>query len=141
MKCLSSVLEAEASGTKYNVLLLGGLSGRLDQSFHTLSYMHKQRKSPRTMMALTDDSLAWVLNAGEHMIHVDHALLGPTCGLLPVGVAGSKLSTSGLEWNLDDADSSFDGLMSTSNHVIKGEVWIKTSEAIVWTIAVKSLIL
>lgn len=125
------------------------------------------------MMALTDDSLAWVLDAarlvqsyslplkltcagqGEHIIHVDQTLLGPTCGLLPVGVASSRLSTSGLEWNLgaltnllclyqlaltllsDDTNSSFDSLVSTSNHVIKDEVWIKNTDPIVWTIAVK----
>jgi len=83
MKCLANVLEEEkASGAKvrykwmstihvgeicvqYNVLVLGGLGGRLDQSIHTLSYFHKQRKLRRTMMALTDESLAWVLDAAR----------------------------------------------------------------------------
>ena len=50
---------------QYNVLILGGLGGRLDQSIHTLSYFHKQRKLRRTMMALTDESLAWVLDAAR----------------------------------------------------------------------------
>ena len=37
---------------------------------------------------------------GEHTIEINHDMLGKTCGLLPIGVAGTVLSTTGLEWNL-----------------------------------------
>ena len=33
-------------------------------------------------------------------MHLDLEKLGPTCGLLPVGVNETVLSTSGLKWNL-----------------------------------------
>ena len=55
-------------------------------------------------------------------------------GLLSLGCPSLRMLS-------DDIDSSFDGLMSTSNHVIEDEVWIKNSEPIVWTIAMKSLVL
>ena len=41
---------------------------------------------------------------GEHTIEIDHTLLGPTCGLLPVGVDSAKLRTTGLRWNLGELD-------------------------------------
>ena len=46
----------------YDSILLGGLSGRLDQTIHTLSYVHKMRKSGRKVFAVTDESVGWVLD-------------------------------------------------------------------------------
>lgn len=98
------------------------------------------------------------LYQGEHTIDIDHDILGQTCGLLPVGIASTILSTTGLRWNLSmswisatfslPADivlanqvSSFDGLISTSNHLIPEEkvVWIQTTEPIWWTVELKNI--
>lgn len=37
---------------------------------------------------------------GHHQIDLDLRFVGPTCGLLPVGVASVVLTTTGLKWNL-----------------------------------------
>ncbi|KIL64470.1 hypothetical protein M378DRAFT_178795 [Amanita muscaria Koide BX008] len=136
----------------YELLILGGLTGRLDQTFHTLSVLHKLRKTRDKAFAVTDDNVGWVLDSGEHMIKIDHSRLGKTCGLLPVGIESTVLTTSGLEWNLcmdtsypcpltrveslaADSLSSIDGLVSTSNHLVPGQnVWIKTTKPIWWTV-------
>ncbi|KII89925.1 hypothetical protein PLICRDRAFT_40102 [Plicaturopsis crispa FD-325 SS-3] len=141
MKCVSTLKEKEqADGLgQYDIVLLGGLSGRLDQTVHTLSYLHKLRTSRARVFAVTDDNVGWVLDAGEHLIHIDHRVLGQTCGLLPVGVESSIISTKGLRWNLDEQESSFDGLVSTSNHLVPEEdtVWVKTSKPIWWSAELK----
>ncbi|KAJ7637713.1 thiamine pyrophosphokinase [Mycena polygramma] len=129
MKCISAIKDKEAQErNEYDIV-------RLDQTIHTLSYLHKLRKSRKRVFAVTDDNVGWVLAAGEHTIHVDHSLLGPTCGLLPVGIDSTLLSTTGLRWNLSNHESSFDGLVSTSNHFLPDEdiVWVKTSKPIWWT--------
>ncbi|KAJ7773211.1 thiamine pyrophosphokinase [Mycena metata] len=138
MKCVAAIHDKEVeepNEEEYDIVLLGGLAGRLDQTIHTLSYLHKLRKTRKRVFAATDENVGWVLDAGEHTIHVDHGLLGPTCGLLPVGVASTVLSMTGLRWNLSNQESSFDGLMSTSNQFLPGEdsVWIKTTSPIWWT--------
>jgi thiamine pyrophosphokinase len=105
----------------YDIVLLGGLSGRLDQTVHTLSLLHKLRTRRKRVFAVTDDNVGWVLDSvssfasrcvgcsaahheglsqGEHTIHIEHALVGPTCGLLPVGVDSTVLTTRGLRWDL-----------------------------------------
>ncbi|KAF9565226.1 thiamine pyrophosphokinase Thi80 [Agrocybe pediades] len=143
MKCVSALTEKEriAQSEQHDIILLGGLSGRLDQTIHTLSYLHKLRKERKRVFAVTDENVGWVLDSGEHEILVDHDLLGPTCGLLPVGIDQTVLSTSGLRWNLSDQISSFDGLVSTSNHLIPTErvVWVKTSKPIWWTAELKAV--
>jgi thiamine pyrophosphokinase len=88
-------------------------------------------------------------------------MLGPTCGLLPVGIDSTIISTTGLRWNLSaniprhavafwsssllwfkaNNESSFDGLVSTSNHLVPEEetVWIKTSKPIWWSVELKKM--
>ncbi|KIJ10711.1 hypothetical protein PAXINDRAFT_16319 [Paxillus involutus ATCC 200175] len=153
MKCVRALEEKEITeGNEYEIIFLGGLSGRLDQTVHTLSYLHKLRRTRKKVYAITDENIAWVLDEvchrvigcifgmsvmfvkGQHRIRIDHGVLGPTCGLLPVGIESTTLSTSGLRWNLDGEESSFDGLISTSNHLVPEEqfVTIKTSRPIWW---------
>jgi len=143
MKCVSSLEDKEKmdGAGQYSIIFLGGLAGRLDQTIHTLSYLHKIRKTRGTSFAITDDNIGWVLDEGEHSIEIDHRVLGPTCGLLPVGVDSAIVSTTGLRWNLNEDMLSFDGLMSTSNHLIPDEkvVWIKTSRPIWWTVELRKL--
>ena len=50
------------SQTPYDLVLLGGLSGRLDHTVHVLSFLHKLRQSGRRVFAVTDDNVGWVLN-------------------------------------------------------------------------------
>ncbi|KAK7690791.1 hypothetical protein QCA50_005891 [Cerrena zonata] len=141
MKCVQALAEKESiEGDRYALVILGGLSGRLDQTVHTLSYLHKLRKTRRSVFAVTDDNIAWLLDEGEHHITIDHNAFGPTCGLLPVGVDHTILTTRGLRWNLTDTKSHFDGMVSTSNHLVPSEpvVHIKTTQPIWWTMELKA---
>lgn len=47
---------------QYDIILLGGLSGRLDQTIHTLSYLHKLRKTRKRAFVVTDECIGWVLD-------------------------------------------------------------------------------
>ncbi|KAK7044244.1 thiamine pyrophosphokinase [Paramarasmius palmivorus] len=64
MKCIASLEEKEArDGQRYDIVILGGLAGRLDQTIHLLSYLHKLRKSRDDVFAVTDDNIGWVLDS------------------------------------------------------------------------------
>ncbi|KAF9476689.1 thiamine pyrophosphokinase Thi80 [Pholiota conissans] len=142
MKCIAALKEKEKlENVSYHIIFLGGLSGRLDQTIHTLSYLHKLRKEREQVYVVTDDNVGWVLDEGEHHIDIEHDILGQTCGLLPVGIASTILSTTGLRWNLTNHLSSFGGMVSTSNHLVPEEkvVWIKTTEPIWWTVELKNI--
>ncbi|TRM58540.1 thiamine pyrophosphokinase [Schizophyllum amplum] len=142
MKCVSALEEKErAEGTEqHDIIILGGLSGRLDQTVHTLSYLHKLRHKRQRVFAVTDENVGWVLDEGEHEITIDHSVLGQTCGLLPVGIDSTVLTTRGLRWNLTEHESSFDGLVSTSNHLDPEHdiVYVKTTKPIWWTAELRS---
>jgi len=136
-KCVRSLQEKEQSDgveTPYDLVLLGGLSGRLDHTVHVLAFLHKLRQSGRRIFAITDDNVGWVLDEGKHRISIDHSILGPTCGLLPVGVDSTVLTTTGLRWDLTNETSGFGGLISTSNHLVPEEdtVFVETTRPILW---------
>ncbi|PVF93190.1 thiamine pyrophosphokinase [Serendipita vermifera] len=138
MKCFNMIqsLEKNSNG-EYSVIILGGLSGRLDQTVHTMSYLNKLRKLRRHVYVATDDNLAWVLDSGEHRITLDRTFLGPTCGLLPVGVTSTTLSMEGLKWNWTNHESGFEGDVSTSNWLADDHIWIKTTNPIWWSVELR----
>ncbi|RDX57588.1 thiamine pyrophosphokinase [Lentinus brumalis] len=144
MKCIAALVEDEKTERhveQHTIVILGGLSGRLDQTVHTLSLLHKLRRSRKRVFVITDDNVAWLLDSGEHRITVDHSTFGPTCGLLPLGIDSTVLTTTGLRWNLTDHPSSFDGMVSTSNHLLPDEpvVSIKTTKPIWWTMELRPI--
>ncbi|KAH7106108.1 thiamine pyrophosphokinase [Auriculariales sp. MPI-PUGE-AT-0066] len=150
MKCISALPDHITE-----VVILGGFSGRLDHTIHILALLHRLRNDPaqRKYFVITDDSLGWVLDAGAHEIHLPHPSLGAsnstvahdehsgnslgtTCGILPVGIDKTILNTEGLQWNLVNAVSSFDGMVSTSNRYVAPMVRITTSRPVWWTVEV-----
>ncbi|WWD03792.1 thiamine pyrophosphokinase [Kwoniella europaea PYCC6329] len=79
MKCIAEVPE------DYALVLLGGLSGRVDQTVHTMSLLHKLH---REIYVLDGESFAW--------------LLRETCGILPVGIDSARVKTKGLKWDTEN---------------------------------------
>ena len=61
-KSIGSVKASEATSSPKGIILLGGLSGRLDQTMHTLSALHRLRKERSELFVVTDESVAWVLD-------------------------------------------------------------------------------
>ena len=119
-------------------MFFGGLSGRVDQTVHTMSILHKLRTTRPNTYVLSSESLAWTLDTGSHLIDIDHSTMGQTCGILPVGVDKAHVTTKGLKWNLDWV-TSLGTSVSTSNHLLPSEpaVYLKTSRPVLWCIEIK----
>ena len=95
-KCLSFIKTHDPSIQTW--IVLGALGGRLDHcmaSIHTLHTLPDKR-----IFLFSNESLAFLLTKGQHTIKGDTTLVGPTCGLLPIGVPEAILTTQGLKWNL-----------------------------------------
>ncbi|GFZ44706.1 hypothetical protein JCM24511_02430, partial [Saitozyma sp. JCM 24511] len=102
MKCMDEVEALEdISGKTLPLILLGGLSGRIDQTVHSMALLHKLRSTRPEVFVLSGESLAWVLDKGSHLIDIDHTTMGQTCGILPVGIDSATVTTNGLRWNLE----------------------------------------
>lgn len=54
------------------------------------------------VLHIASDSLTWLLNVGQHKIHISECLVNEKswCGLIPFGNSNNSISTTGLKWNL-----------------------------------------
>ncbi|KAL7009383.1 thiamine pyrophosphokinase [Cystobasidiomycetes sp. EMM_F5] len=133
-KCIKSVREREHD---QQVLIFGGLSGRLDQTAHTLHVLFKLLRSREWAWIVSEENLTCLLDIGRHVLVTPQQLLGPTCGILPLGIQTAHVSTTGLEWDLDLTETSFFTSISTSNHVTTDTIEITTDQPIVWTVELR----
>ncbi|KAJ1022452.1 hypothetical protein NDA16_003441 [Ustilago loliicola] len=155
--------DSAADGVEHTVIIFGGLAGRLDQSVHTLHVLwqlapgtkdlggvvdpeasneggNRLRKRHRTF-AIGDGSVAWLLPKGKHLLKMARQVMGKTCGILPLGVGdeGAKVTTKGLEWNLEGDSTTLGGFLSTSNHLYdkEGVVEVENDEPVYWTVELR----
>ncbi|KAK4213416.1 thiamine pyrophosphokinase [Rhypophila decipiens] len=131
-----------------DIVVFGGLGGRVDQALSILHQLHLFQSDPQyregRMYLYSGEGLTFLLKAGVHKIHVREPGMpdrfAKWVGILPVGEA-SVISTKGLEWDVTQWPTSFGGQVSTSNHVLPDTqvVEIKTTKDVIFTIAVKEL--
>jgi len=116
--------EEDSSNTEYDLVIFGGLTGRLDQTLHTLHVLWqlapgvpvddiistgdntteenkdgRLRKRTHTLV-LSDTCATCLLGPGKHMLQHNRSILGKSCGILPLGVSSARIQSEGLEWNL-----------------------------------------
>lgn len=146
---------------------MGGLGGRVDQGLSQLHHLYLFQQSPTyaegRMYLVSGHSLSFVLKGGArwHRIRVrepadadeKNGVAGSTTfrrvsrdpfakhvGIVPVG-RPARISTKGLEWDVQDWPTAFGGQMSTSNHVLPEtevvEIW--ADEDVLFTIALKDV--
>ncbi|KAJ3386026.1 Cysteine dioxygenase [Entophlyctis sp. JEL0112] len=147
-KCLRHIEDVERSnaGIRYEVLAMGALGGRFDQTIASVFQLHalakkdeSDGKKPRKVYLFSNESVALLLLPGQiHRIFCDTNLEGPTCGLIPFSGRVHAV-TKGLEWNIDETmPLSFETLVSTSNWFAAGPgrervVEVSTDGPLMWT--------
>ncbi|KAL0697240.1 hypothetical protein Bca4012_053362 [Brassica carinata] len=137
-KCISyirhSTLNQESS--KLQILATGALGGRFDHEAGNLNVLYRHPDTRITL--LSDDCLIQLLpKTHRHEIHIQPSLLGPHCGLIPVGAPSAKTTTTGLQWDLTDTEMRFGGLVSTSNLVKRDKITVESDSDLLWTISIK----
>jgi len=125
-KCLDLLKSLKLSFSQ--VIVMGAFGGRIDHEFSHYSVLYKY---PETNIVLVSPKrAAMLLRAGSHAIHTN--LLGPNCGLIPLGTPVRRVQTEGLKWDLHGQEMGMDGLISTSNRIKKEEVHVSCSDALLW---------
>ncbi|GAA5842980.1 hypothetical protein JCM3766R1_001650 [Sporobolomyces carnicolor] len=125
------------------LVIVGGLSGRLDQTIHTLHALIQlvEKQGRDRVWAIGQESAACILPKGKHRLEIDLESFGKTCGILPLATSQAFVTTSGLEWDLGPTSymwpTSLSEAVSTSNHLVQQQVTIETDETVVWTMEVR----
>jgi thiamine pyrophosphokinase len=135
--------DGECNGSM-DIVVLGGLGGRVDQGISTLHHLYKFQKKEGyphgKMYLLSSECITFLLKPGTHVIQAKvprmkelGVKLGNNVGILPLnGLA--EITTRGLEWNVTDWKTEIGGNISTSNHVENDTVFITTDKDVLFTI-------
>ncbi|GAA5859657.1 hypothetical protein JCM8547_006180 [Rhodosporidiobolus lusitaniae] len=124
------------------LVVIGGLSGRLDQTIHTLHalWLLAEKEKRERVWVVGKESAAVVLGKGKHYLRIDPSTFGKTCGILPLGHSEAFVTTTGLEWNLGPTaymyPTSLATAVSTSNHLAQEDVTVETDVPVIWTMEV-----
>ncbi|KAG2174131.1 hypothetical protein INT43_004151 [Umbelopsis isabellina] len=160
MKCISLLRKTEAESASKeaksgNTPKKVGC-GRFDQTIASINQLYFMKdETDRQLLLVSDENLTILLDEGKHIIECNRevegmylslygqimpviliCLVGPTCGVMPLG-GPVRLTTRGLKWNLTDYPCHFGGMVSTSNLLDSDTIEIETDKAVVWTVELK----
>uniref|UniRef100_A0A7C8ZST0 Thiamine pyrophosphokinase n=2 Tax=Opuntia streptacantha TaxID=393608 RepID=A0A7C8ZST0_OPUST len=138
-KCISHICNLTPESEKPNlcILVAGALGGRFDHEAGNINVLYCF--SNIRIILLSDDCLIQVLiRTHHHKIHVQPSVVGPHCGLIPIGMPSGHNTTTGLKWNLTDTEMKFGGLVSTSNIITGDTVTVYSDSDLLWTVSIKS---
>ncbi|XP_021280513.1 thiamine pyrophosphokinase 1-like [Herrania umbratica] len=139
-KCVTYIRDFAPDLDKSNlcILVAGALGGRFDHEMGNLNVLC--RFSSLRIVLLSDDSLIHLLpRTHHHEIHILSSIEGPQCGLIPIGMPSRSSTTTGLQWDLNETEMRFGGLISTSNIVTGEKVMVQSDSDLLWTISIKKL--
>lgn len=127
--------EREGEDAVLDVVVMGGLGGRVDQGFSQIHHMYLASKNRDllhgSMYLLSEQSLSFILEDGHNKLHVDQLAFTENVGVIPV-LGKTKISLSGFEWDVSDWETELGGQVSTSNHIKSNllEVWVDGPRAL-----------
>ncbi|GAB4829872.1 cAMP-dependent protein kinase subunit [Ancistrocladus abbreviatus] len=139
-KCISYIQDSvpEFEKSELCILVTGALGGRFDHEAGNINVLY--RFSTMRIILLSDDCLIHLLpKTHHHEIHIESSVVGPHCGLIPIGFPCGRSTTTGLKWDLTDTEMKFGGLVSTSNVVTEDSVTVQSDTDLLWTISIKKL--
>lgn len=112
--------QRKGSNEDLDVIVMGGLGGRVDQGFSQIHHLYMVLQQPELLRGglylLSEQSLSFVLSEGDNDIHVNNTTFTENVGIIPL-LGLSHITTSGLEWDIENWPTQFGGQMSTSNHI------------------------
>jgi thiamine pyrophosphokinase len=121
-----------------NILVLGSIGGRVDQGIGLLGELYREQKirhSNVRFWLFSEASVSTILFPGTTIIHtlLSDGLITRNTGILPV-YGPAKISTKGLEWDVQDWPTEMGGQMSTSNHIVSDSITISTNNHVLFTV-------
>lgn len=121
-----------------DILVFGSVGGRVDQGIGLLGELYREQISrhPEVRFWLfSESSVTTLLRPGTTLIHtpLEGGLIERNIGILPLYGPG-KITTKGLEWDVEDWLTQIGGQVSTSNHIMAPQISITTDIEMLFTV-------
>ncbi|KAL6704263.1 thiamine pyrophosphokinase [Coniothyrium glycines] len=136
-KCMQKLRGRGGGGLRHDVVVLGTLGGRVDQGLGLLHEMSREenKRGEVRLWLFSECSLSIILRSGRNRIRglQSSGLFTEKVGVVPI-YCPAIISTTGLEWDVEEWETQMGGQVSTSNHVRADEVQVETSAPVLFTV-------
>ncbi|BFZ06368.1 hypothetical protein BsWGS_09407 [Bradybaena similaris] len=132
-KCVRIVCDRIDHSKTDHIVAMGAFGGRMDHSLANINTLYTALTLSKTPLYLFyENSMACLLDKGDHTLHCDTGLEGSLVGLVPVGQPANHVTTTGLKYNLTNHRMAFGELISTSNSLADKTVKVTTDHPLLW---------
>lgn len=158
----ASASAKQGDASRLDILILGGLGGRVDQAFSQIHHLYQMTweyssaQSAGSLYLVSEESLTFVLQLGRNVIHTpgvcrprpphdqstlssdrnaggEDDLLEENVGIIPLS-GPARISTKGFEWDVKHWHTQIGGQLSTSNHIRDDIVEVQTDVPVLFTV-------
>ncbi|KAE8386058.1 thiamine pyrophosphokinase [Aspergillus alliaceus] len=150
--------------TKLDVLIMGGLGGRVDQAFSQIHHLFlmtrsfaaassgRKEEAVGNLYLISEESITFILRPGENVIWTpgtnrpdlrdqgtgmgpgtESFLLEENVGIVPL-TGPARITTRGLEWDVEDWRTEIGGRLSTSNHIRSEVITVECAVPVLFTV-------
>lgn len=134
---MDKISEQHISSSPREILVLGTFAGRVDQGLGLLHEMFREemKDSGLRFWLFSECNVSFILKDTHSVIRglLSSRSFTENVGIIPV-YGPATITTSGLEWDVQDWGTQMGHRVSTSNHVKADEVRICTNAPILFTI-------
>ncbi|KAF2744399.1 thiamine pyrophosphokinase [Sporormia fimetaria CBS 119925] len=136
-KAMQMVARRQPSIRQQDIIISGGLGGRVDQGLGLLHeiFREESRNARIRLWLVSESSVSFTLKPGRNMLQglASTGLFTRNVGIVPI-YGRAVITTSGLGWDVQDWDTQMGTQVSTSNHVVSDDVVIETNAPVLFTI-------
>ena len=157
----SASAKQDDEANRLDILILGGLGGRVDQAFSQIHHLYlmtreySSAQSAGSLYLVSEESLTFILQPGRNVIHTpgvggprihdesalssdenaggEHDLLEENIGIIPLS-GRARIATRGFEWDVEDWHTEIGDQISTSNHIKDDIVEVQTDVPVLFTV-------
>ncbi|KAE8420767.1 thiamine pyrophosphokinase [Aspergillus pseudocaelatus] len=160
----SSISKLEGEGRELDVLILGGLGGRVDQAFSQIHHLYSMTQSYSSsssstgghstsnqegtgkignLYLISEESITFILRPGRNTIQTpgtNRPGISSAEYLLEENVGiipllgPARITTSGFQWDVVDWKTEIGGQLSTSNHIRSDVVTVESLIPVLFTL-------
>ncbi len=136
-KAMGKIVSQRPASSQREVLVLGTISGRVDQGLGLLHEMvREEHTNPGLRLWLVSEcSVSFILRNGCNVVleTLSSGLFTDKVGIVPV-YGPATITTSGLEWDVKEWETQMGRQVSTSNHIKADEIHVQTDAPVLFTI-------